>query len=124
MKYISLSVLLILFLTATLTAQNVKEVKIDYCKTQATSYEKVIVQATVIQQVDSDEFILKDETGIIKMELEGAEAWEFSQGIIGAVVRIYGAIDRDGPWDNAELKVFKLRIITKGTSSNNSPGNF
>ncbi|MGL4524488.1 MAG: NirD/YgiW/YdeI family stress tolerance protein [Spirochaetia bacterium] len=117
-------VLLIFSLSMTLVGQpTAKEVKINYVKTKSSGYDAVIIEGKVVQQIDSDEFILQDETGSIKMELEGALEYEYRTGLVGATIRVYAIVDKDGPWDNAELKAMKIRIITAGNGSG-IPDNF
>ncbi|MGL4524489.1 MAG: NirD/YgiW/YdeI family stress tolerance protein [Spirochaetia bacterium] len=113
MKKTRILVFLILSIPFFLFAQNAKEVKINYIKTKAQHYENVIVQGQISRQIDDDEYILSDESGSIKIELEEqAEYSVMGQSLKGATVRIFAMVDKDDWYDPAELKVFKIRVIS------------
>lgn len=105
------ALLSLLFIAAALFAQEAKEVDVKYVQNQAGPYESIILQGNLTHQLDWDEFILSDGTGSVKVELEGPAKYEMSQNLMGATVRVYGVVDKDHQWDNAEVKALKIRVV-------------
>lgn len=98
---------------ASVFAQSVKQVTVGYAQSKASSYESVILEGKITAQIDHDEFILSDKSGSIKLELEGPSAYQaLSQNMIGKMVRVYGVVDKDHQWDNAEIKALKIRLVS------------
>lgn len=115
MKQISV-LMILLFVTGALFAQEAKQVNVKYVQNQAGPYENVILQGNITHQLDGDEFILSDSTGSVKVELEGPakrQYYKVGQDLMGATVRVYGLVDKDHQWDNAEVKVLKMRIVSQ-----------
>ena len=109
----------LLFVAAALFAQEAKQVDVKYVQSQAGPYESIILQGNLTHQIDWDEFILSDGTGSVKVELEGPAKYEMSQNLAGATVRVYGVVDKEHQWDNAEVKALKIRVV--GQAQNQQP---
>lgn len=125
MKKFLLTVLSVLVLSS-LTAQTASQVTVAFIKTKARHYDTVILQGKITAQVDDDEFILADDTGSIKIDLEDQAEYELrgaGQNIQGAVVRVYGSVDKDDWDDPAKVKVMKIRVVSGGTPGG-VPDNF
>lgn len=110
MRYFSM--LMLLFITVALSAQEAKQVSVSYVQDKAGPYETIILEGEIMHQIDHDEFILTDKTGSVKIGLKGLSAYEaLSMGIVGKTVRVYGVVDRYHQWDNAEIRALKIRVV-------------
>ncbi|QIW16509.1 TIGR00156 family protein [Pasteurellaceae bacterium RH1A] len=65
----------------------------------------VLLEGNIVRQIDNDEFIFRDATGEIKIEVED-HAWNGLNVTPQDKIRIQGKLDKE--WNKADLDVFRV----------------
>lgn len=68
----------------------------------------VTVEGQIVSQIDDDEYMLADQTGQIRVEIDH-HIWQGQNVNSQNKVRIYGEIDQE--WNKTELKARELTIL-------------
>ncbi|MGY4675987.1 YgiW/YdeI family stress tolerance OB fold protein [Ursidibacter arcticus] len=68
----------------------------------------VTIEGRILSQIDNDEYIIADESGQIRVEIDN-HIWRGQNVSSQDKVRLYGEIDNE--WNKTELKVRELTIV-------------
>ncbi|QIW14913.1 TIGR00156 family protein [Pasteurellaceae bacterium RH1A] len=68
----------------------------------------VTLEGNIVKQIDKDEFIFRDASGEIKIEVED-EAWNGQNITPSDKIRIEGKLDKE--WNHTDLDVFRIQKL-------------
>jgi uncharacterized protein (TIGR00156 family) len=112
-KYFISFVALVLLLNNNLYAKDSLK-QIEYVLKQAKNKEQVVLVGNIISQTDDDEFILKDISGEVQIDInDQLMASLSSKKLIGAKVAVVGSVDKE-ILDLTEVNVFQIRLLEEG----------
>lgn len=70
----------------------------------------IILQGHIVKQVGKDDFIFKDSTGEIRVEIE-RKAWRGQDISLNDEVKLYGEVDKS--WEKTEVDIDRVEKIVK-----------
>lgn len=74
---------------------------------KAADHTMVQLTGKIVRQIDGDEFIFRDGSGEIKIDVED-EAWQGQNVTANDTITIYGTVDNDA-FEKATVEVFRVK---------------
>lgn len=89
------------------TGKNISVSKISQ-KNSWTDDQHIILEGTILRQVGKDDFVFKDSTGELIVEIDD-DAWKGETITPDDRVRVYAEVDKS--WKELEVEVYKIEKI-------------